>query len=833
MDDISQLMEALLWKYSDDELNRLVWELWVAEAFSRLLFEWLEGEEIKQIKMYLDEESRMNWLSEKLNDSINFKRAKLIFDFWKSLTIGKDDRFWVNLEILLAYFCFTFSSNNPRELLEEVMQQELQKSENKEIAEFLVRTPEEYFKVLVYHLKLTQLSELREIFECIERNKQAILDAGGLYTWYLSYRYHRVYFDAPTEFFCAISPQRLEYFFQTFQIASAKDFQRFFLETDFMFALILNGNPNLLDYFKTKNKIQNGDEFIGFVKNSERRSLLLDISRYEYTYVQNVVCLLDYFSLDDIDDAQVYANGIPFLKTISTPNLQFLLDIFHPADIDELHTSLTPLATQEMKQVDYSLLRELEWVLGIKISDALLQRMVLEKYTLSVSESIQKLITYIRELWSSQGNIGQYILFLFQYGNDIEGSIDALLHLIERLSDTLLSGAYKYIDFRRLDLLSDFMWGTITSYLGYEILSTWNVEETLQAWQKIIDSFSKGEFDTTQELHINLEYKRFRELSQKEEIAKYMRSKFNFSAYTSIFKPKDSARFNKHEQFELECLLYEAELLKEYIWEVNTKAKELWKKLWIVPNLSYGYLPVTAIQEDLWDANIEIVMWIKVWSTESHSNREVLNAGLFQEKYREIMSEQPIILVVDGTSHLVSREWNGKEARYPDAYQWYLNQVIAFNHAFGYNEKEKVDYSDAGKTPHDIERLFENWEFKRLTEICRNLRCDIPGYYDFRLWNTAWMDLILRAQRQKIQSVENFQASDIRGATMIFCNVWILQEQLPIWLKQKKMRHYPAFFDDSGRIIDYEYSCNQYWVYVVNSIEEELKRIKHTLKNKE
>jgi len=41
-------------------------------------------------------------------------------------------------------------------------------------------------------------------------------------------------------------------------------------------------------------------------------------------------------------------------------------------------------------------------------------------------------------------------------------------------------------------------------------------------WNKTIETFKEWSFDSKNELHINLEYKRFKELTKNEKISKYM-----------------------------------------------------------------------------------------------------------------------------------------------------------------------------------------------------------------------------------------------------------------------------------------------------------------------
>jgi len=822
-------MDEAIKGYSDAELKELMDNMGVAEAISFLMFEWIEWESIKSLKSELDQMSVWNGLSDKVNDFINLWRAKLVFDTGVSMQVAKDDRAGVNLDIVVSQFDLGFSRDDTEAFL-KWMKWVFPKSDNNLSGNFFVRTPEEYLKLLVYYLGLKKISDLEDILTVFDVNKDDIYSS-----WYVKSFGDRYQFSnfsdalrAPTEFFCAFHPARLEYILEAFNIKTIADFNLLFSQTHFMYFLLVTINLGLLDYLRKENDIDDVSSLISMMWNEEDRENLIRISSYGNTYVCNIVILLKYFQESNVGQVASFCFETSFLKKVKPKNLEILLQVFSPESFDQLQWAvLNDYIRDTIESSNYIILIEmLEW-LWRDIDMKIVREIISKKYNSSISSKIEQLQKILLELWDSKGNIHDYIYHMFQTAHDIEWSIDELVRLLNRLWESMQQWACKNIDFSRLNGLSDLMGGTITSYLAYETLYSTNIIDLFQNWTGVLDSFPDGKFDPSDELHMNLEYKNFRVFANNEQISKYMREKFNFESYTSIFQRTEWVNsFWEYEKFELECVAYEAWLLRDYIFRINEKAKELWKRVMVVANLSYGYLPVTAIVKDLeQEENIDIIMWVKVWSTESHSNREVLNAWLFRGNRGDIMSEQPIILVVDGTKHLAAREWRGRWARYPDAYQWYLNQVIAMNHANGMDDIDKVNYSKNGKDTRDIERLFESTEFQRLSEIYKWVVDSRGEYYDFRLWNTAWKDLIIRWGRNELSTIKNFSAEDISWPTLIFCNVGVLDEQLPDSIRKDGYEHCPAYFDDSWRIIDFEYSFDDTWVKLVNSIEVALREI--------
>ena len=358
-----------------------------------------------------------------------------------------------------------------------------------------------------------------------------------------------------------------------------------------------------------------------------------------------------------------------------------------------------------------------------------------------------------------------------------------------------------------------------TYYLIKELHAAEDKQEKITAWKSAMESFGKGTFDPANELHRNLEYARFRKIVDHEKVKRHVKNHFTFDEYIQIFdrKPVDE-QFSERDQFEISCVAYEATLLADFIGRVNEQARAQHRPVWVVPNLSYGYLPVAPLVEECAAQGIESIIGVKVGSTESHSTPTVLNSRLFKGYRQRMMDEQPIIIVTDGTQHLVSRDDEHKSARYPDAHQGYLNQVIALNDAAGFTD---IDYSTVGKTNDDVARLRNTEEFKRLVTVYRGVASDHPRRpYSFNLWNTAGLELAVRGNREETAIVPTTDPATIDGPAVIFCNIGVLDEQIPEDIaRPSETKHTPAYFDDSGKIINFDFSYDRFGVRYLNRLE--------------
>lgn len=822
-------------KYSDEELDRMAAEHWgPIELFAHLMMESIMTPQIDKIKADLKKRVRWILLSPEVEEYIADKRDKSIIEnSWVSMQCWKDDRFWVNNDNVIANFIFDNSIELPYSKHEKLDRfwVEIAKPENEVVWDFLMRTPEEYLKLMIYYLKVKSFKDLNRIFDAFENKKEEIQKSFSG-RWYN--HHEMVYFEeclhAPTEFMVWMSWARMEAIFRTAKLSSIDDFIKLFINTPYMYNVLTTINIDIFNYIVQKIGINNIDWLISLFEEKEnRRVTRLDVY---WDAVKNVIYLLDHFQVTTIGDIAkvIHSEWVNFLVNKANEyNFKTLITTSGITTLEEFESKCDiPYIRENIENSFYEILVNLVDALGIDWIEKnhLIFWMISNYYNREIGEACLWIINIIKK--ENHREVKDFVLdILLHWDNKIE-IMQVLWDLIKEHWEDL-----KKCDYKRLIRLRKYMDWCITVYLAKEILLTDNVDELLTSWDKTIKTFKKWKFDHTNELHKNLEYKRFKKTVNHENIQKYMKHHFSVYNYFQIYDEKRNIwnnQFSERDRFEIECVAYEAKLLKQYILEVKKTADRIGRKVLVIPNLSYWYLPTAPIYEELLSEWVEFIIWAKVGSTECHNNTSVINSRLFKNHRTKIIQEQPIIIVIDWTSHITDRDWwESKKARYPDAYQWYLNQIIAINDGIQHEKKdeEKWQYEFTWKTSYQLKWLRWNQEFQRTVEIYKKLgEWNNQSPYSFEFWNTAWMELIIRTERERVNNLKPFEPNRIHWPTMIFCNIWVLHSQLPEELKKKQKRdeHIPAYFDDSWRIVNFEFTYNEYWVHYLNSLEDELKR---------
>ncbi len=338
--------------------------------------------------------------------------------------------------------------------------------------------------------------------------------------------------------------------------------------------------------------------------------------------------------------------------------------------------------------------------------------------------------------------------------------------------------------------------GVLSNNLYERLKKSNDFSKTKFEWNKIRNEFRQGHFNINDPLHVDLEYITFCDIVTADTKTETIS---NNILYQSVIKSESLDGFLIEDELELRALVYEGSLLRKYIEQVQISSKEQNRELWIVPNLSYGLMPVLAISNFLDENNIPLMKDVKVGSTQCHDNPYYVKENLFGHYTSTIINNQPNILIVDGTNHLVSRE--EKNPRYPDAHQGYLNYMMLLNILI--NPSLRLDCEFA----NEYNYLFNHPELKNCEKHLQIKQANFmeqKSNYTFHFWNTANMNLSLRRERQEIEVIEPYDVFQENSPKFIFCCVGVLHDQLEEKLKEEfeknNLTHQPAFFDDDSRI---------------------------------
>jgi len=366
----------------------------------------------------------------------------------------------------------------------------------------------------------------------------------------------------------------------------------------------------------------------------------------------------------------------------------------------------------------------------------------------------------------------------------------------------------------------------------------------INQWARLITDFKTGfvPFNISNPIHVDLEYTHYRKLaSQFSQSNTYENYVSIIQQFRADSNQSTNANLSSQEQSEIKLAVYEAYRLLEFIIAIKNKADILGRPVWVVPNLSYGKFAVSPILNELAKLGIEI-SYAKIGSSASHNHPEFVLQTLFTDDvYRRILKECPIIIVVDGTQHLLARPEERKSSRYPDAYVGYRNFVVALNEVLSNRMDEK--FIDKVKIDKDfMSTLRQNPEYKCLADRLRilNNRYAQPALlYNFEFWNPGGLELVVRQTRKEVRNVMPFNPETLDSSVLIFVNSPLLDEDVPAEIKQwanLSQTHVPAFFDDRTQIKQTIFAVNEGGVYLSHALDLDIasatKELKSTYKGK-
>jgi hypothetical protein len=694
--------DQVMGQYSDDDLEQMVQEEGgMAGLFVKMITEAHIDPVVAKVKAKL-QDYVYNMISPEVEDFFLEARARyMVTEQAPAIQFQRDDRLGENMDIIMALFkadspiALPYSKFPKLEILQSRIAQD------EDIADVLMRTPSEFFKLLVYYCDMRSLDDLGKLTAGFRKNREEISNNAGARRSHYSMPDNPISMHdgdkAIPEFESMYQVSSLEKVLKQAKIDSVDKFVNTFFANPQVAIMLAKANEFILEDYLHFGGIESPDDLLDLINNDEARRVLLSSNREaESLYPRTAGPELRRYAIEGLK------------RDFAIENLTVLTKLheegFEPANVDRL------------RQVE------------------------------------------------------------------------------------------------------EFTGGFLTLQLAQRIDAAEDPTAELRNWKETADSFEQGNFDPADVLHRDLEYVRFRREAIPLTTGRYQKA-LSYDQFVNIVELFGQGKMSSAgHQFEMECAAYEATLLMDYVDQVHQEAKRLNRPLLVVPNMSYGGLPVAAIEKQLESRGIEVLKGIKVGSTESHENSEVMVSNLFGDKTAEIVKDQPIILVVDGTKHLVSRDFSGGEARYPDAHRGYLNQAIAINYALGFREGEYP--SKGGEKLLDLEQsvgfVNETVNLKRLYNPENG-----PQPYQFQFWNTAGKDLVIRDQRESVAEIPPYDPSDMTGPTMIFCNVGVLNEQIPDSITQEGVDedryfwhsgHVPAYFDDDEVLSAIELTCDGFGV---------------------
>jgi len=360
-----------------------------------------------------------------------------------------------------------------------------------------------------------------------------------------------------------------------------------------------------------------------------------------------------------------------------------------------------------------------------------------------------------------------------------------------------------------------------------------NYEEGIEdEWEATLTSIQTREtsMDYDNPLHVALMYTDFR---GKIDCCFSRPSKYNYETYQSIMQDLDAdavPSLSGDQEAELVYAGYEAYRVHQYLVELNEMAKQMGRKLLVVPNYSYGRFIIEPIQKDLERLDNIIIQPARIGSTEAHSNDYLLHASntnrLFDENTeRMILEEQPIIVMVDGSNSYT----RGRDARYPDAQKGFTNWGIVLNDVLG------VEQGEMQRTDDHITGLRETSAYATLRTRMEGYGISVEGaeQYNVHYWNPAGTSLALTKGKHATRVVETkvpvTQSSEIDGPAVVIINSVFNDGyddvSLPADVKAKgnNKQHESAYYDDTHHIQDILFKKGSHGIEIQDEIYEAIR----------
>ncbi len=376
---------------------------------------------------------------------------------------------------------------------------------------------------------------------------------------------------------------------------------------------------------------------------------------------------------------------------------------------------------------------------------------------------------------------------------------------------------------KRIAAAAAYTGGVLTHALLKEMCSSEESPERVTAsWGKAQGEIRSGAFDINNPTHVELEYLRYvKAFRGNGDVA----GKPGYRYWENVIKLERSGQREELEELAIAHATYETIELRKYIRAAHEHAKKISHPLWVVPNYSYGLLHVAPIKEQLEKEGVRVVLKEKVGSSESHSNPFVVNPKLFENVLEDLVEQQPIIIVTDGSSQLFGKRVGGGRVgrkdgsevegmRLPDAHRGYFNAAVAINEAmYGHT----LD-ADTARMWHDAKGLAElrkKPEYQDLLERAKRALA-ARGVVSHQPYSIGAWNLTNLPFNEDMGNIPKLSPTDIKGPALVMCAMGLLDEQLPANIRED---YRPGFFDDSGKVTCFNIHFSNTGITLLNTLE--------------
>jgi len=410
-----------------------------------------------------------------------------------------DDRTANNWNNILLNFEFKKENGQPCNAEEtfEIMQQTLVTNpNNEEIADFIVRVPAEYLKLLIYYAKVNSFKDLSHISNYFYNKMEEIKKDENFCRNFCkheeSFRFHITGFlkngdkrtlDFPS-FISAVPGNIMESMIQRTKVNSVDDFCRLFLETPYTLLFMFSVNSNLAKEIMKIAEVNSVDSMLALTKNNNFMNALLNTKSSE-EFPKNLRKAIEHFRINDQEKIQELIESkklIELMETASFNNFSTLLRKTAVKNIIDLERICNNrFLLENIKDTNYEVLIHFLKNLGIdneKIGKYFYE-VITHSYEKKVQQQIEMLSSLLEEKHLLPNSLNNVILDFLQDEDYIQQNLDSITKLVKDNFVTTDEEVNSLIE------IKGYMGGFITPVLSQHYLKAKTIEDK----EKVLQSY--------------------------------------------------------------------------------------------------------------------------------------------------------------------------------------------------------------------------------------------------------------------------------------------------------------------------------------------------------